>query len=77
MLTTSETRHTFRAEPEVSWYKLCYTPACLPQDAASEEDCTPDGRLPAAAAPFPAGEGERRPAGLSEVMRPGRAQHAT
>ncbi|KAI7841584.1 hypothetical protein COHA_004754 [Chlorella ohadii] len=26
------------------------------KDAASEEDCTPDGRLPAAAAPFPAGE---------------------
>lgn len=26
------------------------------KDAESEEHCTPDGRLPAAAAPFPAGE---------------------
>ncbi len=55
---------------------LCCISACLPQDAASEEDCTPDGRLPAAAAPFPAGEGEHRPAGLSEVKGPGRAQRA-
>ena len=59
-------RRSGTAQPEVQQLggeariltSACALPLCPLQDAASEEDCTPDGRLPAAAAPFPAGEGE-------------------